>query len=113
MIIVASLALGHALLATGAAGYIAQLFVLATKGLPVAVILSGLMLLMAVMTNVVSNNAAAVIGTPISISIAQQIGAPDRAVYSRGYFWRQHELCHTDWLPDQPAHHERRRLQVY
>lgn len=76
MIIVASLALGHALLATGAAGYIAQLFVLATKGLPVAVILSGLMLLMAVMTNVVSNNAAAVIGTPISISIAQQIGAP-------------------------------------
>ena len=76
MIIVASLALGHALLATGAAGYIAQLFVLATKGLPVAVILSGLILLMAVMTNVVSNNAAAVIGTPISISIAQQLGAP-------------------------------------
>ena len=34
------------------------------------------MLLMTIMTNVVSNNAAAVIGTPISISIAQQIGAP-------------------------------------
>ena len=31
------------------------------------------MLLMAVMTNIVSNNAAAVIGTPIAISIAQQM----------------------------------------
>jgi di/tricarboxylate transporter len=32
------------------------------------------MLLLAVLTNVVSNNAAAVIGTPIGISIAQQLG---------------------------------------
>ena len=34
------------------------------------------MLLMAVITNVVSNNAAAVIGTPIAIGIAQSLGAP-------------------------------------
>ena len=34
------------------------------------------MLLMAIMTNIVSNNAAAVIGTPISISIATQLGLP-------------------------------------
>jgi di/tricarboxylate transporter len=34
------------------------------------------MLLMAVMTNIVSNNAAAVIGTPIAISIAQELGLP-------------------------------------
>ena len=32
------------------------------------------MLLMTIMTNVVSNNAAAAIGTPIAISIAQQLG---------------------------------------
>jgi len=76
MIIVASLALGHAMMSTGAAEYIAQLFVYLTAGLPVPVILSGLMLLMTVLTNVVSNNAAAVIGTPIAISIARQIGAP-------------------------------------
>jgi len=31
---------------------------------------------MAVMTNIVSNNAAAVIGTPVAISIAQQLGMP-------------------------------------
>jgi len=34
------------------------------------------MLLMTVMTNVVSNNAAAVIGTPIAIQIAIQLGVP-------------------------------------
>ena len=34
------------------------------------------MLLMAVMTNIVSNNVAAVIGTPIAISIAQELGLP-------------------------------------
>ena len=37
-------------------------------------VLSGLMLLMTVLTNVVSNNAAAVIGTPIAISVAYQLG---------------------------------------
>ena len=34
------------------------------------------MLLMAILTNIVSNNAAAVIGTPIAISIAQELGLP-------------------------------------
>jgi di/tricarboxylate transporter len=34
------------------------------------------MLLLAILTNVVSNNAAAVIGTPIAISIAQQLSLP-------------------------------------
>jgi di/tricarboxylate transporter len=34
------------------------------------------MLLLAILTNVVSNNAAAVIGTPIAISVAAQLNAP-------------------------------------
>jgi len=76
MIIVASLSLGFALVETGGAVFIAQLFVTATSGLPTPAILSGLILLMTVLTNVVSNNAAAVIGTPVSISIAEQLGAP-------------------------------------
>jgi len=76
MIIVASLSLGHAMMGTGAAEYIAQLFVILTAGFPLPVILSGLMVLMILLTNVVSNNAAAVIGTPIALSIAQQINAP-------------------------------------
>jgi len=74
LIVVASLALGSALLNTGGAHYLAQLFVAVTTGASPAVVLSGLMLLMAILTNIVSNNAAAVIGTPIAISIAQQLG---------------------------------------
>ena len=42
--------------------------------LPTPVILSGLILIIAVLTNIVSNNAAAVIGTPISIAAAEQLG---------------------------------------
>jgi di/tricarboxylate transporter len=74
MIIVASLSLGLAMEQTGGAEYIAQLFVAATSTLPTAMILSGMMLLMIFLTNVVSNNAAAVIGTPIAISVAYQLG---------------------------------------
>ncbi|MFK8014516.1 MAG: SLC13 family permease [Gammaproteobacteria bacterium] len=76
MIIVTSLALSHALIRTGGAEYIAQVFVASTQGLPTPFILSGLMLAMAVLTNVVSNAAAAGIGTPIALSVANQIGAP-------------------------------------
>jgi di/tricarboxylate transporter len=74
MIIVASLSLGLALEKTGGAEYIAQLFVAATSELPKPMILSGLILLITLLTNVVSNNAAAVIGTPIAISVAFQLG---------------------------------------
>lgn len=45
-------------------------------GAPTWLILAGLMLLMAILTNIVSNNAAAVIGTPIAISIAMELGLP-------------------------------------
>jgi len=76
MIIVSSLALGTALMKTGGAEYLAQVFLYLTTGLSPAWILAFLMLLMAVMTNIVSNNAAAVIGTPIAISIAQELGLP-------------------------------------
>jgi di/tricarboxylate transporter len=74
LIIVASIALGLALTHTGGADYLAQLYVLAAHGLPTPMVLSGLILLMSLLTNVVSNNAAAVIGTPIAISIARQLG---------------------------------------
>ncbi|MCH9695141.1 MAG: SLC13 family permease [Gammaproteobacteria bacterium] len=73
MIIVTSLALGTALLKTGMAAYLALTFVNMASGLPPPMILSAFLLLMTIMTNVVSNNAAAAIGTPIAISIAQQL----------------------------------------
>jgi len=79
LIVVASLALGSALTQTGATMYVAHQFVEITAGMPDRVIFSGLMLLMAILTNIVSNNAAAVIGTPIAISIATQLGLPAEA----------------------------------
>ena len=79
LIVVASLALGSALTQTGATLYVAHQFVEITAGMPDRYIFSGLMLLMAILTNIVSNNAAAVIGTPIAISIATQLGLPPQA----------------------------------
>lgn len=76
LVIVASLALGLALMATGAAEYIAELYVAATDGLPVAIILCGMILIMALLTEVATNNAMAVLGTPIAISIARALDAP-------------------------------------
>ncbi len=75
MLIVASLAMGKALVVTGMAELLALGLVRAAGDLPTPVILSGFMLIMAVLTNLVSNNAAAVIGTPIAIAAAQQLGA--------------------------------------
>jgi di/tricarboxylate transporter len=79
MLIVASLALGMALTSTGGADYLAQLLVTLTEGLPPVFVMSGLMLLMAVLSNVVSHNAAAVIGTPIAIRIAAELGVAPEA----------------------------------
>ncbi len=79
MIIVASLALGLALTRTGGADYLAQVMVAASAGLPPVAVMSALMLVMAVLSNVVSHNAAAVIGTPIAIGIAQNLGVAPEA----------------------------------
>ncbi len=78
-VVAASLALGMALQATGATQYLTELFLYATQGASAAVVLSALMLLLAILTNVISNNAAAVIGTPIAIGIAQQLNMPAEA----------------------------------
>ena len=79
MIVVVSLALGMALTRTGATVWLADLYLALTTGLAPNVILSGLILLMAVLTNIISNNAAAVIGTPVAISIANGLGLPAEA----------------------------------
>jgi len=75
-VVVASLALGQALITTGATGYITSVFVGVTLDASPTVVLSLLMLMLAILTNVVSNNAAAVIGTPIAVGIATQLNLP-------------------------------------
>jgi di/tricarboxylate transporter len=79
MIVVVSLALGMAMTRTGATTWLADLYLALTAGLAPNLILSGLILLMAVLTNIVSNNAAAVIGTPVAMSIANGLGLPAEA----------------------------------
>ncbi len=76
LIIVTSLAMGSAMIETGGADMLATAYVELTAGASPWLVLSGLLAMMALLTNVVSNNAAAVIGTPIAIGIAQQIGQP-------------------------------------
>ena len=75
-VVVASLALGRALIDTGGAAYVTEVFLFLTSGAGEVVILGSLMLLLAVLTNLVSNNAAAVIGTPIGVGIAQALSLP-------------------------------------
>ncbi len=79
MIIVVSLALGKAMIVTGADVYLSHQFLALTDGLSPVAILASLIFLMALMTNMVSNTAAAVIGTPVAINIAQQLGAAPEA----------------------------------
>ncbi|MFV1996733.1 MAG: SLC13 family permease [Acidiferrobacterales bacterium] len=76
MIVVASLAMGTALLETGGAEYLAYVFVNLVSGMSPTMMIGSLMLVMVVLTNIVTNNAAAVIGTPIAISIASQVNLP-------------------------------------
>ena len=76
LVIVASLAMGKFLVGTGAAQYVAEMFVYAAQPLSLAMKVSILMLAMAMLTEVVTNNAAAAIGTPIAVSIALSLGAP-------------------------------------
>lgn len=79
MIVVVSLALGVALTETGATEYLAQVFLFLLGDLSPSAILCGLILFMAVLTNIVSNNAAAVIGTPIAMSMAAQLNVSAEA----------------------------------
>lgn len=79
LMIVTTLALGQALLLTGGSDLLANQFLLLMEGASPAWVLAGLIAMMTVLTNIVSNNAAAVIGTPIAITVANALGAPPEA----------------------------------
>lgn len=74
LVIVASLAMGSALTQTGAAAFLGGTFVDIVAGLPPHIVLSGLILLTALLTEVVTNNAVAIIATPIAMSVAAEFG---------------------------------------
>lgn len=73
-IVGAALALGAALSATGGALYIAEHVLTLLSGAENWIILSGFFLMVALLTNILSNNATAVLFTPVGLSIAAKIG---------------------------------------
>ncbi len=79
MLIGASLAAATALERTGGAKAVAEALMVAMEGQPPAIILSMLFLLIAVLTNVLSNNATAVLFAPIAVNIAQRTGVDGNA----------------------------------
>jgi di/tricarboxylate transporter len=78
MIVVASLALGEALTVTGMIAAAGDGLAMLHEFLPAAAMLAALMLMMTVITNFVSNNAAAIIGTPVAIAMAAGMGVDPR-----------------------------------
>lgn len=74
LLIAAALAMGAALQQTGGAGFLAHVLVAALADFGAAVTLSAMFLLIAVLTNVMSNNATAVLFTPIAIGTAIELG---------------------------------------
>ncbi|HLF58720.1 MAG TPA: SLC13 family permease [Alphaproteobacteria bacterium] len=74
LLVGAALALGAAMQETGGAVFVAHGFIGLFAGAPPAVILSAFFLVVAVFTNVLSNNACAVLFTPIAVGLAQSLG---------------------------------------
>ncbi len=79
LLVAAALAMGSALQGTGGAAYLAQHMITAMSGFGPAILLSAMFALVAVMTNVLSNAATAVLFTPIAINTALALGVEPTA----------------------------------
>jgi di/tricarboxylate transporter len=76
LLVASSIALGSTLVSTGAADWIASGISFMVAGASPSVQIAIFMAFSAVLTNFVSNSAAAAVGTPIAIATAAQLGAP-------------------------------------
>lgn len=76
LLVAAALALGASLQATGGAAFLAQGLVALLDGSAPAVVLSAFFLLVALVTNLLSNNATAVLFIPIALGIATELEVP-------------------------------------
>jgi di/tricarboxylate transporter len=76
LLVVSSIALGRALVATGAAEWLAGGVAFVARDLDPAWQLALFMAFSALLTNFVSNSAAAAVGTPIAVAAAVSLGQP-------------------------------------
>ena len=74
LLIVSALALGTAMYETGAAAFLADSIIELFGDSSPAVVLSVFFLLVTLLTNIISNNACAVLFTPIAINLAETLG---------------------------------------
>ena len=75
-LIASALALGAALQETGGADFLANSLLLVLGNAPAPVVLSAFFLLVALLSNILSTKATAVLFTPIAVGIAHAVGAP-------------------------------------
>ena len=75
-LIAAALALGAALQETGGANFLADTMLAVVEGASHAVVLSAFFILVALLSNVLSTKATAVLFTPIAVGVAHSTGAP-------------------------------------
>jgi di/tricarboxylate transporter len=76
LLVASSVALGQALLVTGAAAWVANGVTWLIVSAPPALQVAAFIAFAAVLTNFVSNAAAAAVGTPIAVATAQSLGLP-------------------------------------
>ncbi|WP_232372735.1 SLC13 family permease [Acuticoccus mangrovi] len=76
MLIASAIASATALEATGGAETIANAMLSILRDAPPAIVMSALFMIIALTTNIMTNNAAAVLFTPIAIGLASHLGLP-------------------------------------
>ena len=107
------LPLGVAMHTSGAAGWLAEQTVALVGDLGPVAVLAAFYLLTAIMTETMSNAAAAVLLAPIAISTAEQIGVGPPALPDGHHVRRLHRILNPGRLPDQHHDLQCRGIQVH
>lgn len=106
----AALAMGVALQVSGASSFLAGSVVSLVEGYGTTVALSAIFVLVAVFTNLISNNACAVLFTPIAVDVALQLGVAPQAfavavVFAANCSFASPLGYQTNLLVMGPGHH--------
>ncbi len=117
LLIGASLAMGAALERTGGAALIGEGISSAVGGLGPTAVLSAFFILCAGLTNVLSNNATAVLFTPIAVSAARQLGIDEHilvltVIFGSNCSFATPVAYQTNLLVMSPGHYKFRDFMV-
>lgn len=117
LLIGASLAMGAALERTGGAAFIADVISSSAGQFGPVVVISAFFIMCAALTNVLSNNATAVLFTPIAVSAASQLGIDEHAMVLTVIFGSNCSFAtpvayQTNLLVMTPGHYKFRDFMV-